>query len=65
MSNMLYKYPSEKKMHYCREHECYFDYIVVEGDSHPGYSKTMKEAKNGQVKKTVKRKPRKKQDELD
>ena len=54
MSTMLYKYPSEKKMHYSKEFECYFDYIIVDGDSCTGYSKTMKEAKK------PKRKTRKK-----
>ena len=54
---MLYKYPSDKQMVFNREFNCYFDYIIVDGDSADGYSKEMKEAKA--PKKTV-RKTRKK-----
>lgn len=58
---MLYKYPSDKQMHYNREFECYFDYIIVDGDSHEGYFATMKEAKNSVNKKPApKRRTRKK-----
>ena len=50
---MLYKYPSDNKMVYNREFECYFDYIVTDEDSVDGYHKTMKEAK--EPKKVVRR----------
>ena len=55
---MLYKTPSEHKMHYSSDLECYFDYVIVEDDENVnGYFPTMQEALSPKETKQ-KRKPR-------